>query len=105
MKQHQYEVTVKHLADAQGNPSIYSEALQFQVGNHDDIFKILEKLQASQFLDEESTMAFTVGLKLFSEVMLKNKELPLFKEFMPQFAQFMKSLKQTLKAQSESEEQ
>ena len=105
MKQHRYEVTVKHLADAQGNPSAYSEALQFQVGNHDDIFKILEKLQASQLLDEESTKAFTVGLKLFSEVMLENKELPLFKEFMPQFAQFMKSLKQTVKAQTESEEQ
>lgn len=44
MKQHQYEVTVKHLADAQGNPSTYTEELQFQVGNHDDIFKILEKL-------------------------------------------------------------
>lgn len=103
MKQHQYEVTVKHLADAQGNPSTYTEELQFQVGNHDDIFKILEKLQASQLLDEESTKAFVIGLKLFSEVMLENKELPLFKEFLPQFAQFMKSLKQTVKAQSEEQ--
>ena len=103
MKQHLYEVTVQHLADAQGNPSTYTEELQFQVGNHDDIFKILEKLQASQLLDSESTKAFTVGLKLFSEVMLENKELLLFKEFMPQFAQFMKSLKQTVKAQSEEQ--
>ncbi|QQN88916.1 DUF3861 domain-containing protein [Acinetobacter variabilis] len=103
MKQHLYEVNVQHLADTQGNPSTYSEALQFQVGNHDDIFKILEKLQASQLLDEESTKALVIGLKLFSEVMLENKELPLFKEFMPQFAQFMKSLKQTVKAQSEEQ--
>ncbi|MFH7348271.1 DUF3861 domain-containing protein [Acinetobacter variabilis] len=103
MKQHLYEVTVQHLADTQGNPSTYSEALQFQAGNHDDIFKILEKLQASQLLDEESTKAFVIGLKLFSEVMLENKELSLFKEFLPQFAQFMKSLKQTVKAQSEEQ--
>lgn len=103
MKQHLYEVTVQHLADTQGNPSTYSEALQFQAGNHDDIFKILEKLQASQLLDEESTKAFVIGLKLFSEVMLENKELSLFKEFLPQFAQFMKSLKQTVKAQSQEQ--
>lgn len=45
MKQHQYEVTVKHLADAQGNPSTYTEELQFQMGNHDDIFKILENFK------------------------------------------------------------
>ncbi len=30
MKQHEYEVTVKHIADAQGNPSMYTEALQFK---------------------------------------------------------------------------
>ena len=39
MKQHEYEVTVKHIADAQGNPSTYTEALQFKAYNHDDILK------------------------------------------------------------------
>ena len=102
MKQHQYEVTVKHLADAQGNPSTYTEELQFQVGNHDDIFKILEKLQASQLLDGESTKAFAVGLKLFSEVMLENKNYHSSRNSCRNL-QFMKSLKQTVKAQSEKQ--
>lgn len=100
MKQHEYEVTVKHIADAQGNPSTYSEALQFKAYNHDDIFKVLGFIQNSQLLDEESTKSFAVGLKLFGEVLLENKDVPLFKEFMPQFVQFMKALKQTAKAQS-----
>lgn len=46
MKQHQYEVLVKHLADAQGKPSTYTEELQFNVANHDDIFKIVSMIQS-----------------------------------------------------------
>ena len=41
MKQHQYYVTVQHLADAQGHPSTYDENIEFNVGNHDDIFQIV----------------------------------------------------------------
>jgi hypothetical protein len=99
MKQHEYEITVKHIADAQGNPSTYTDALQFKAYNHDDIFKVLGFVQNSQILDEESAKAFAVGLKLFGEVMLENKEIPLFKDFMPQFVQFMKALKKTAKPQ------
>ena len=100
MKQHEYDITVKHIADAKGNPSTYTEALQFKAYNHDDIFKVLGFIQNSQILDEESAKAFAIGLKLFGEVMLENKELPLFKEFMPQFIEFMKALKRTAKSQA-----
>ena len=97
MKQHQYEITLKHIADAQGNPSTYTEALQFNAYNHDDMFKVLEHLTKAQLLDDEKTKAFAVGLKLFGETLLENKDIPLFKEFLPQFIQFMKTLKQTVK--------
>ena len=53
-------------------------------------------------LDDEAAKSFAVGLKLFSEVMLEHKNLPLFKDFMPHFGQFMKALKQTVKTQSQS---
>lgn len=99
MKQHEYEISVKHIKDAKGNPSEYTDALQFTAYNHDDIFKVLGFIQNSKMLDEESAKAFAVGLKLFGEVMLENKDLPLFKDFMPQFVQFMKTLKQTAKSQ------
>jgi len=44
-----------------------------------------------------------VGLKLFGETLLENKDIPLFKEFLPQFAHFMKALKQTVKTQNQDE--
>lgn len=101
MKQHQYEITVKHIVDAQGNPSEYSEALQFSAYNHDDLFKVLEHLNQTNLLDEEKTKAFAVGLKLFGETLLENKQMPLFKDFLPQFIEFMKTLKHSIKAQNQ----
>ena len=102
MKQHTYEVTLKHIADAQGNPSTYTDTLSFNTYNHDDIFNVLQVIQNSQMLNDEAAKSFTIGLKLFSEVMLEHKNLPLFKDFMPHFGQFMKTLKQTVKTQSQS---
>ena len=73
MKQHTYEVTLKHIADAQGNPSTYADTLSFNTYNHDDIFNVLQVIQNSQMLDDEAAKSFAVGLKLFSEVMLEQK--------------------------------
>lgn len=95
MKQHRYQITVEHLADANGNPSTYTAPLQFEAGNHDDIFAVVEKIRLRSDLPAESATAFAVGLKLFSEVMLENKHSPLFSEFMPHFGEFMKHLKKS----------
>jgi Domain of Unknown Function with PDB structure (DUF3861) len=92
MKQHRYKVTLEHLADAQGAPSTH-KPLQFEVGNHDDIIDIVERLRNRDDFTEDSAAAFGVGIKLFSEVMLENRENPLFSSFRPHFAQFMKDLK------------
>ena len=97
MKQHLYHVTVQHLADAKGNPSTYDENIEFDVGNHDDIFKIVERLKAAEFFDEETTKAFAVGLKLFLEVIMTHRDHVLFKDFEPAVRQFMKNLKQNVK--------
>lgn len=93
MKQHEYQITVKHIADEKGNPSTYNEDLIFTAYNHDDIFKVLKHLQHKELTDEESMKSFTVGLKLMGEVLLENKDIPLFKEFLPQLIEFIKSLK------------
>jgi len=100
MKQHQYHVTVQHLKNAKGEASTYTERLEFYAGNHDDIFEIVERLKKADFFDDETTKSFGVGLKLFSEVMLENRDHPLFQEFFPQFGLFMKNLKQLVKTQS-----
>jgi hypothetical protein len=62
------------------------------VGNHDDIFKIIDRIKSRGDLQGYEE-AFAVGLKLFSEVMLENKDHPLFSEFKPHFMDFMKQLK------------
>ena len=93
MKQHEYQITVKHIADAKGNPSTYDDDLIFTAYNHDDIFKILEYLKQKELTDENSMKSFAVGLKLMSEILLENKEIPLFKECLPHFIEFIKSLK------------
>ena len=81
-----YRITLETLPEGQGS-------LQFEADNHDDIFAVVEKLRQRSDFDEASATAFGVGLKLFSEVMLKNREHPLFTEFGPHFAQFMRRLK------------
>lgn len=93
MKQHTYRVTVEHLADADGNPLPSATPLIFEVGNHDDISDIVKRVHARGEFDENTSTAFAVGLKLFSEVMVENRQHPLFSEFFPHFAAFMKKLK------------
>ncbi|HEY8606192.1 MAG TPA: DUF3861 domain-containing protein [Noviherbaspirillum sp.] len=92
MKQHRYQVTLHHLADPDGNPAD-RPPLQFEVGNHDDIFAIVERMRQRTDFTPEAATALGVGLKLFSEVMLENRDHPLFASFRPHFAEFMKELK------------
>jgi len=92
MKQHQYRVTIEHLADAQGEPSTHVP-LQFEVGNHDDIIAIVGRLRSRGDFSQTDAAAFGVGIKLFSEIMLENRENPLFKSLLPHFGQFIKELK------------
>jgi uncharacterized protein DUF3861 len=92
MKQHQYRITLEHLADPQGRPS-NRPPLQFEVGNHDDIIAIVERLRGRSDIKPDEAAALGVGLKLFGEVMLANKDHALFSSLRPHFAKFMKDLK------------
>lgn len=94
MKRHHYKVTLEHLAGPEGNvPGV--EPMQFEVMNHDDIFAMVEKLAGSGRFDGDTSRALVVGLKLFGEVMLENKQDPLFANLRPHFAEFMRELKKS----------
>ncbi|MDN3595710.1 DUF3861 domain-containing protein [Zunongwangia endophytica] len=68
--------------------------IEFEFRNHDEVFGIIDAVKSKQIFETEAEATeFALGLKLFSEVMLKNKKLPLFEEFKPEFAKFMKKLK------------
>jgi len=70
------------------------KTIDFEFENHDDIFHIIKLIQAKRmFQSDNEDIEFAVGLKLFSEVMLKNRKNEVFQEFLPHFSDFMKVLK------------
>lgn len=69
-------------------------SLEFDFSNHDDVLHIVQLMQTKPlFTDAEEAAQFAVGLKLFSEVMLKHRADPLFEELAQAFGPFMKKLK------------
>ncbi len=69
------------------------ESLEIEVENHDDIFKIIDAMKVKSILPEDEAAEFIIGLKLFTEVMLRHRKEPLFQELGPQMKTFMKTLK------------
>ncbi len=71
-----------------------SKKMSFTFSNHDDLFEIFERLKTKNiFEDEQTAHEFALGLKLFTEVMIAQKDHPLFEELRPSVVQFMKKLK------------
>ncbi|MBD0368446.1 MAG: DUF3861 domain-containing protein [Flavisolibacter sp.] len=90
-----HRITLELLATAKGETG-NREPLQLEFDNHDEIFFIIERIQNKNlFQNKQQAAEFAIGLKMFSEVMLKNRGLPLFEEFAPAFRNFMKKLKET----------
>ena len=92
MEKHRFRITVEHLEAPRGKERSPSP-LRFEVANHDDILAIVERLQGRGDLAPDAARALGVGLKLFSEVMLEHKDLPLFQGLAPHFGEFMRGLK------------
>ena len=87
MKDQTYKFTIEQLEETK------ADVLVFEASTRDDLFKIVEKMKTKSDFNEEDAAAFGVGLKLFGEVVMKNKEKELFKQFKPHFVNFMKEFK------------
>ncbi|MFS8146477.1 DUF3861 domain-containing protein [Rhizobium sp. BR 249] len=86
-----YRITVERL---EGDvPSAADKALVFEATNHDDLFKVLSMMREKQMLPWDETAEFTIGLKLFTEVLLRHRSDTPFKKLFPHIGSFMKSLK------------
>lgn len=82
-----YEVRVAPVeADGQ-------KTLEFEFPCHEDLLELAERVKAKQLFPDEESVTFVVGLKLFSSVLLKHRNEPLFAEFAPHFGAWMKKLK------------
>jgi len=91
-KGHLYRITMEYLKDIKGE-AVEKEPLTFETTNHDEIFQIVERIRNKGLFDEAEAAAFAVGLKLFSEVMLNNRDSDLFRPLRPAFGEFMQGLK------------
>ncbi|MDH7912238.1 DUF3861 domain-containing protein [Winogradskyella sp. SYSU M77433] len=91
-KNNKYSINLKELVLK--DESVAEKNLEFEFENHDNIFNIIDILKAKNLFDNDNeSVEFAVGLKLFSEVMLKNRKHELFEDFFPHFSDFMKKLK------------
>ena len=88
-----YLLTLKLLQQANGDTNAEKQ-LEITVENHDEIFSIIERMQSKNiFENEQQATEFALGLKLFTEVMIKNRKLELFDDLSTAFPLFMKKLK------------
>lgn len=91
-RNNKYHLELKELSLKDGSEGTKTLSLDFD--NHDDLFNIFEIINSKKIFDDEQTSnEFALGLKLFTEVMLKNKQHPLFEELRPAIMEFMKKLK------------
>ena len=90
-----YRLKLELLSTAKQEDTSYAP-IELEFDNHDNIFFIIERMQQKElFENKEQAAEFAIGLKMFSEVMLKNRTKELFAEFSPAFRDFMKKLKST----------
>lgn len=95
MSGYRYRITVEPVSD-NDDQNNQQPPLIFEVENHDNILEIEERLQTASTLNlnsKEEVSAFAIGLKLFSETMLKNRKNPIFEPLQDGFKAFMKGLK------------
>ncbi len=93
MTNHTYKITCEYLRDADGKSPTVSP-LSFEVQLHEDIFHIINMLQAKDKVPAKDAAAFGLGLKLFGEIVLRNKDTPLCATVKPHLTAIMKEIKQ-----------
>lgn len=92
-KANKYNLVLTQISYANGEPGDKTP-MDITFENHDEIFGIIERIkQKDPFHNPAQAAEFALGLKLFSEVMLKNRENPLFSDLLPAFKPFMLKLK------------
>ncbi len=87
-----YKLTLEQTALSSGETP-NEQPLTFEFDNHDEIFRIIEAVKSKNLFSESDATEFAIGLKLFSEVLIRNRKNDLFSDFGPAFSEFMKKLK------------
>jgi hypothetical protein len=93
MNSYRYKITVEALTGAKGVPT-EGRSLTFEAANHDDILEIVERMRARLPFDGDTVASLGIGLKLFSEVALMQRNDPMFAMIQPTLSEFVRGLKQ-----------
>lgn len=99
MDSYRYKITVEALTGAKGEP-VEGRTLSFEAANHDDILWIVDRMRARLPFDEDTVASLGVGLKLFSEVTLMQRDDPMFAMIRPALNEFIRGLKQRSAAEA-----
>jgi hypothetical protein len=92
-KTNKYHLTLAYKGNGDEETS-GEKYLELDFENHDELFGIIDKIKLlDPFSNEQQSIEFAIGLKMFSEIMIKNRKHPLFEELYPAFGNFMKQLK------------
>lgn len=76
------------------NDDYQAKSLEIEFENHDEIFQIINRIKEKNlFENENQSIEFAIGLKLFTEVMLKNRKNELFIDLAPEIKKLMPKLK------------
>jgi hypothetical protein len=87
---HTYRLTIQEVDDAADRTPV---SLSFYVSNHDDLMQVFDRVRERKAVPEVEAAEFALGLKLFSEVLLRHRREPLFAELLPHVGAFMRKLK------------
>ena len=91
-RHYSYRITVTPTATPnEGAPS--RPPFSFEATNHDDILALVERARASIGLTPDDAASMVVGLKLLGEVMLREKNNPLFDPLRGGMRDFIGNLK------------
>lgn len=89
----EYKVTFEYLKNSKGE-EVTAEPIVLSFQNHDNVYKIIDVLKEKKFFqDDAQSEQFAIGLKLFGDVMMRNRDHELFQDLQPAFLEFMKKLK------------
>lgn len=89
---HRYRITVEPCSGPEEDATLPAP-LTFTAASHDDILAIIHRVQEQRGGDRDAAAAFALGLKLFGEALLSDRDNPLFTEIRPHFGAFMRQLK------------
>jgi hypothetical protein len=93
MSSYRYKITVEALTGAKGEP-VEGQTLSFEAANHDDLLGIVERMRARLPFDGDTVASLGIGLKLFSEIALMQRNDPMFAMIRPALNEFVRALKQ-----------